>query len=230
MALLTPKDADNNKEMAKDFHFPTSKKALIIFTKNPELGKVKTRLAKTVGDKSALAIYKFLIAHTLEITKDLNVDKYVFYSEEINTDDAWDCHIFRKRLQRGTDLGERMNNAFDEILTMGYHSAIIIGCDLYDINKNDLGMAFDALKNSNFIVGPAADGGYYLLGMKKNNPILFKNKDWGTNTVLSATLEDLKDEDYILLQERNDIDIYEDISNNPVFQRFLSSTTNQTSK
>src|SRR5690554_224775 len=90
MALLTSKDTTSDKEMAFDFHFPTSKKALIIFTRNPELGKVKTRLAKSVGDESALNIYKFLVQHTVEVTKNLNVDKYVFYSEEIHKNDAWD--------------------------------------------------------------------------------------------------------------------------------------------
>ena len=207
--------------MAFDFHFPSSKKALIIFTKNPELGKVKTRLAKSVGDESALKIYKFLLNHTMEITRDLNVDKYVFYSENIKRNDTWDSEIFRKKLQSGNDLGERMKEAFAEILGIGYEMAIIIGCDMFEWEKKDLEVAFDTLQRNDFVIGPAMDGGYYLLGMKEPKELLFQKKGWGTSTVLEQTLTDLQGENYLLLPERNDIDLYEDIANQEVFQQFL---------
>jgi rSAM/selenodomain-associated transferase 1 len=221
MALLTSNKTGGDNEMAFDFHFPTSKKALIIFTRNPELGKVKTRLAKSVGDESALKIYKFLLRHTVEITKDLNVDKYVFYSETIYKDDIWDPDIYRKKLQNGNDLGEKMENAFSEILGMGYEKAIIIGSDIYDLNKKDIESAYSALQTSQFVIGPAHDGGYYLLGMKELHNKIFKNKAWGTDAVLKKTLEDLEDEKYVLLEERNDVDYYEDIKNVDAFQEFL---------
>lgn len=221
MGLLSSKNTDGDNEMAFDFHFPTSKKALIIFARNPELGKVKTRLAKSVGDGSALKIYKFLLKHTVEITEKLNVDKYVFYSENMHRDDIWNPDIFRKKLQTGADLGERMNNAFSEIFGMGYEKTIIIGSDMFDFNQLDLETAFDALETTPFVIGPATDGGYYLLGMKKLNSEIFQNKDWGTSTVLEATLKDLKDEKYILLDERNDIDYYADVKDVDVFQQFL---------
>lgn len=221
MGLLSSKDTSGDNEMAFDFHFPTSKKALIIFTRNPELGKVKTRLAKSVGDESALKIYKFLLKHTVEITEKLNVDKYVFYSENMHRDDIWNPDIFRKKLQTGNDLGERMKNAFSEIFGMGYEKAIIIGTDMFDLNQKDLETAFNALETTPFVIGPATDGGYYLLGMKELNSEIFQNKNWGTSTVLEATLKDLKDEKHILLEERNDIDYYEDVKDLDVFQQFL---------
>lgn len=221
MALLTPKDTNSDKEMAFDFHFPTSKKALIIFTRNPELGKVKTRLAKTVGDESALSIYKFLLQHTVEITKDLHVDKFVFYSEEIHKNDAWDSDVFRKRLQSGSDLGERMHNAFIEVFNMGYEMAIVIGCDMFEMERKDLETAFDALQTNSFVIGPAQDGGYYLLGMKESKEKVFQKKEWGTSTVLEQTLKDLEGENHLLLEERNDIDYYEDIAGQEIFQQFL---------
>lgn len=221
MGLLSKKDTSDDNEMASDFHFPTSKKALIIFTRNPELGKVKTRLAKTVGDESALKIYKFLLKHTVELTKNLNVDKYVFYSENIHREDIWDADTFRKKLQSEGDLGEKMKNAFSEIFGMGYEKAIIIGSDMFDLNKNDLEVAFDSLQTNQFTIGPATDGGYYLLGMKELNSEIFQNKEWGTSSVLETTLKDLKDEKYVLLEERNDIDYFEDIKNVDEFQQFL---------
>lgn len=221
MALLSSKDTDNFNKMDSDFHFPTSKKALIIFTRNPELGKVKTRLAKTVGDESALKIYKFLLNHTSEITKHLNLDKYIFYSDNIHHNDIWDDDIFRKKLQSGADLGERMKNAFSEISGMGYEKVIIVGSDIFDMEEDDIIKAYEALQTNQFVVGPATDGGYYLLGMKEINSKVFQNKKWGTNSVLESTLEDLKNEKFALLEERNDVDYYHDIKKIAVFQQYL---------
>lgn len=209
--------------MAQDFYFPTSKKALIIFIKNPEIGKVKTRLAKSIGNESALEVYKFLLHHTMEITKDLKVDKYLFYSENIYRDDIWDSEIFRKKLQKGNDLGEKMNNAFNEVFEIGYQMAVIVGSDIFDLDTADLETAFDTLENHQTIIGPAADGGYYLLGLKQPNPKIFQNKTWSTSSVLEETLMDLKGTDYIVLDERNDIDTFEDIQKGEVFQKFLPS-------
>ena len=221
MGLLSSKQTDGDNEMAFDFHFPTSKKALIIFTRNPELGKVKTRLAKSVGDESALNIYKFLLKHTVEITEKLNVDKYVFYSETIHREDIWNPDIFRKKLQSGNDLGERMQNAFSEMFGLGYEKVMIVGSDIYELQQKDIENAYDALETTPFVIGPATDGGYYLLGMKELNSEIFQNKDWGTTTVLEATLKDLKSGKYVLLEERNDVDYYEDIKNVDAFQQFL---------
>ena len=207
--------------MARDFYFPTSKKALIIFTRNPELGKVKTRLAKSVGDESALEIYKFLLKHTVAITKNLNVDKYVFYSENIHRDDIWDSEIFRKKLQTGTDLGEKMQNAFSELFEMGYEKVIIVGSDIFELGQSDIENAFEVLQTTETVIGPATDGGYYLLGMKELNATIFQNKNWGTATVLEETLADLGQKKYVLLEERNDVDYYQDIKEIDAFQQFL---------
>jgi len=221
MALLSSKDTTGDTEMASDFHFPTSKKALIIFTRNPELGKVKTRLAKSVGDESALKIYNFLLKHTVEITENLHVDKYIFYSENIHRDDIWNPDIYRKKLQSGTDLGERMKNAFAEIFGMGYEKVMIVGSDIYELKQKDIEEAFDALDTSNFVIGPATDGGYYLLGMKAMKVEIFQIKEWGTDTVLKATLRDLSEQEYILLEKRNDVDYFEDVRDVDIFQQFL---------
>jgi len=207
--------------MARDFYFPTSKKALIIFTRNPELGKVKTRLAKSVGDESALEIYKFLLKHTVAITKNLNVDKYVFYSENIHREDIWDPEIFRKKLQTGTDLGEKMQNAFSELFEMGYEKVLIVGSDIFELGQSDIENAFEVLQTTETVIGPATDGGYYLLGMKELNATIFQNKNWGTSTVLEETLADLRQKKYVLLEERNDVDYFEDIKEIDAFQQFL---------
>ncbi|RMA66468.1 TIGR04282 family arsenosugar biosynthesis glycosyltransferase [Ulvibacter antarcticus] len=226
MALLANKNTDDDKHFVGDFHFPTSKKALIIFTRNPELGKCKTRLAATIGDAAALEVYKVLLKHTADITKNLNVDKFVFYSEAIYKNDSWDDTVYRKHLQLGEDLGIRMENAFKDVFSMGYESAIIIGSDMYDLSQKDLEEAFQVLTSNNLVIGPAQDGGYYLLGMKEVFPALFKGKNWGTDSVLQNTLEDLKNETYIQLSLRNDIDYYEDMKDIEALNKFVTTISN----
>ncbi|WP_297691134.1 TIGR04282 family arsenosugar biosynthesis glycosyltransferase [uncultured Eudoraea sp.] len=195
---------------------------LIIFTRNPKLGKCKTRLAAAIGDQAALDIYMILLRHTAEITKDLNCSKEVHYTEEPESNDLWDELIYSKHLQNGKDLGERMYNAFKTGFQKGYKKVIIIGSDIYDLSSEIIEKAFTELENSDYVIGPAADGGYYLLGMKSINKEIFTNKSWGTNSVLKDTLDDLRDKKVKLLQIKNDIDVYEDLKDIDVFQTFLT--------
>ena len=220
MGLLSNKETDGDNEMATDFHFPTSKKALIIFTRNPELGKCKTRLAKTIGDESALEIYKFLLNHTATISKDIKADRYVFYSEKIKREDFWEDGIFRKKLQKGENLGERMQNAFSELLEMSYEKVTIIGSDLLDLDAEVVNNAFAKLEFHDLVIGPAKDGGYYLLAMKNLYPKLFANKDWGNSSVLADTLNDLSNSNVHLLKELNDIDTFEDMQHYQQLKKF----------
>jgi len=222
MAILGVKNNVENLGPKQEFHLPVSKKALIVFTRNPELGKCKTRLAATIGDKSALDVYRFLLDHTVKITSPLSADVYVYYSEKIREIDIWDTSIFRKKQQQGLDLGAKMQHAFTEVFGMGYQKAIIIGSDMYDINTQDLEDAFLTLEHNNFVVGPAQDGGYYLLGMKQLKTSLFKNKKWGTTTVLSDTLQNLTLEKVSILPEKNDVDYFDDIRDIAVFEKFFS--------
>ncbi len=196
---------------------------LIIFTRNPELGKCKTRLAASIGDVAALDIYTFLLKHTVSITENLNVTKQVYYSVKIRENDLWDDTIYDKKQQEGTDLGLRMEYAFQQGFKDGYKNIIIIGSDMYDLSQTDLKLAFQSLEQHDFVIGPAEDGGYYLLGMKNLNPKVFRNKEWGTNTVLFSTKNDLKTEDVKFLLERNDIDTLDDIKDVPFFRdQFLN--------
>ncbi len=198
-----------------------NKNLLLIFTRNPVLGKCKTRLATTVGDEIALDIYRFLLQHTVEITKDLTMSKQVWYSEMIWKDDVWAESIFDKKIQAGPDLGKRMENAFQEGFEAGFEKICIIGSDLFDLSRTDIEKAFLHLDQNDFVIGPADDGGYYLLGMKKWVPQVFKDKAWGGETVLERTLADLKKEKVHVLPTRNDVDIYDDIKDVEAFHPFL---------
>ena len=194
----------------------------MIFTRNPEPGKCKTRLAATIGDVPALEIYRFLLRHTAAITQPLTgTDKWVYFSEHFGDGSIWDPTSFKYHLQKGDDLGARMLRAFQDAFIRGYSRVVLIGSDLYDLGTPDLDLAFQELERHEVVLGPAGDGGYYLIGMKRPMPELFSEKHWGTETVLEETLADLAGTDTFLLPVRNDVDRYEDIEGNPVFEPFL---------
>ena len=115
-----------------------------------------------------------------------------------------------------------MLEAFREAFSMGYSEVVLIGCDLYDLSTEDLEVSFRELDRHEVVIGPAADGGYYLIGMKRPIPALFQGKQWGKDSVLQDTLEDLEGLRTFLLPERNDVDRYEDIEGNPIFNPFLN--------
>lgn len=192
---------------------PISKNLILIFTRNPELGKCKTRLAKTIGDKNALTIYKMLLEHTEKVVRKVYTDKAVYYSVKVRENDLWDSNLYQKHLQYGDDLGIRMENAFKNSFEAGYENVLIVGSDLYDLKPEHIQNAFEHLKTNDVVIGPAEDGGYYLLGMKKMHPSIFKNKKWGTASVRKDTLNDLSNVNVHQIEMLNDIDLYEDLKN-----------------
>ena len=190
-----------------------SKSVLLIFTKNPELGKCKTRLASTLGNEKALEIYNQLLDHTRELSARVDSDKHVYYSKSIPKSDRWSSSIFEKHLQIDGDLGEKMNHAFKESFTAGYEKAIIIGSDCAEINEEDIEVALKSLNDHDVVIGPAVDGGYYLLGMRKLHSFLFHNKSWSTPNLIKETLTDLQkhNKSFKLLEEKSDVDYEEDL-------------------
>ena len=164
------------------------KKALIIFVRKPELGKVKTRLAATMGEEKALAVYRKLLEHTHYISEGVKAERFVFYFDEIEENDLWSDGNFIKRLQSPGDLGEKMHNAFAGLFDEDYNDVAIIGSDCYELTTAIIEDAFEMLQQNDLVIGPANDGGYYLLGMKKLCMELFSNIQWSTEKVLAQTL------------------------------------------
>jgi len=189
-------------------------KALIVFIKNAEKGKVKTRLAATIGDEKALEIYQELLAHTRHVSANTKVDCLLFYSNYIEAEDAWDAERFRKFVQVGADLGERMKGAFELAFERyGYEQVAIIGSDCAELSEDTITAAFEKLEYHEVVIGPSTDGGYYLLGMNNLFKSVFDNKHWSTSSVLEDTLVDIKNAGltYYLLPELTDIDTEEDL-------------------
>jgi rSAM/selenodomain-associated transferase 1 len=163
---------------------------LIIFVKNPKLGKVKTRLAAGIGDEKALEIYLKLLEITRKEALRTNCVRNVFYSDEIESD-CWDDDHFNKFVQQGNDLGDRMKNAFEQVFALGAEKAVIIGSDCPEIRTEILEASFTELDKNDVCIGSAKDGGYYLLGMKKLHPFLFEEKEWSTDSVFNDTIAQL---------------------------------------
>lgn len=161
--------------------------SLIIFAKNLIFGKVKTRLAATMGDDAAFDVYHQLLNHTVAVTQDLPVLKTVFYSDFIETSDLWKDRIYQKQLQHGRNLGERMSHAFGYSFNNGRNETAIIGTDCFELTEAIISEALAQLKSHDIVIGPARDGGYYLLAMKEYHPELFENISWSTDQVLDQT-------------------------------------------
>ncbi|MCC6754256.1 MAG: TIGR04282 family arsenosugar biosynthesis glycosyltransferase [Saprospiraceae bacterium] len=185
--------------------------ALLVFVRNPVAGKVKTRIAAEVGNEKALAIYLELLALTRNLALDFQASRYLYYSEAVELGDAWPEEPFCKRVQRGNTLGERMYHAFCEVLE-NHAAALLIGSDCPAIRPSDLYDACAALSDADLVLGPAADGGYYLIGMKTPHACAFEGIPWGSSRVLDQTLAALDKAglQWHLLRKLRDVDTFED--------------------
>lgn len=201
----------------------TDIQALAIFCKIPERGFVKTRLAASVGDQKALEIYLELLKITDQETKPFSSSRHLFLVSALedsiekmrSTLQQQDLFIDPKinfAVQQGEDLGLRMFAAFKNLFK-NHRSVVLIGCDLPDLTSALISKAFDALQSNDLVIGPSCDGGYYLIGLKKEMPDLFKEISWSSEKVLKQTLEraerlSLKVQ---LLEKLRDIDTLDDL-------------------
>ncbi|MCX6179663.1 MAG: TIGR04282 family arsenosugar biosynthesis glycosyltransferase [Chlorobiales bacterium] len=186
---------------------------LIIFTKNPELGLVKTRLASSIGNEKALAVYEKLRNHTANIAINVDAKRTVYYSNFIPSTDIFLTDNFNVQLQLGEDLGERMLHAIKTGFEADFRHIVLIGTDCYELGAAILDSAFTALEHSDAVIGPACDGGFYLIGLNMLIPELFLDRQWSTCDVLRDTIAILQrlTIQYELLPELSDIDTFDDL-------------------
>ncbi len=201
-----------------------NKDALIILIRNPHLGSVKTRLAAEIGDKGALKVYTALLDYTRLIASEIQSSRLLFYSNFIDDKDSWDNRIFTKFLQEGNSFGARMCRAF-KLAFNDHEKAVIIGSDCEELTPEIIREAFNRLSEFDVILGPAKDGGYYLMGLKKIYPELFTNKKWSTSSVLKDTLNEIKKIglSFYLLPVLSDIDDFEDFKNSKLYKKIVLS-------
>lgn len=197
------------------------KNCLIIFTRKPEKGKVKTRLAQGIGESKALEIYIYLLKHSAEISSKINAEKQVWYVDSIEKNDVWDDTTFKKYTQPAGDLGEKMKQAFLTNFNNKFEKVLIIGTDLLDINAKTIENAFNLLDQNEVVIGPAEDGGYYLLGTNQFIPNIFEGIAWSSDKVLQQTLNRLGDKKIKLLDEKNDIDYKEDALRHQALKKII---------
>jgi uncharacterized protein len=201
----------------------TEKTALLVFVKYPIEGKVKTRLASGIGSHWAKEVYSIIASNIVnETLKIKNVNLFCFYSGE---DEAkiknWVGNDFIYYPQTGLGLGEKMENAFKKVFEMGNEKIIIIGTDIPNLNSGIIEHAITKLHNSDFVIGPSNDGGYYLLGMKKFSPFVFRNIEYSTDRVFENTIKKIKESglSYSVTGTLQDIDTENDL------KRWLENNT-----
>jgi rSAM/selenodomain-associated transferase 1 len=186
------------------------KEVVLVFQKNAILGKVKTRLAAGMGGLRAMEIYKHLTQLTYSVLEDVAAPVVTYYSDFIP--EIVNSPIAESFVQEGQNLGERMAHAFARSFESGMDKVVLIGTDCPTLQSHHLHEAFEALTHSDLVLGPATDGGYYLIGMKRRADYLFEGITWSTAEVLSQTLAlaTAHGLNSILLDELSDIDTQED--------------------
>jgi uncharacterized protein len=186
---------------------------LVIFCREPIKGKVKTRLAHSIGEARTLQIYRNLLSNTIQSAKELDCQILLLVTDPITKTVHLDwTESLPFEIQCGGDLGQRMSMVFERYCKEG-RSVILMGSDCPDLDSAHLKSAIDGLKHADVVLGPASDGGYYLIGMKKHHPELFINIEWSSDKVLMKTLEKIKsiDANLHLLPVLTDIDTEEDL-------------------
>jgi rSAM/selenodomain-associated transferase 1 len=196
---------------------PNLSRAILVFAKSPRPGRVKTRLARTVGDAAALRLYRAFVADLLETLSAADAPATICHhppdAEEAMR--AWLGDRWPFRPQEGEDLGERMANALARAFGDGAEQALVVGGDLPDLPGRIISSAFQGIARNGAALGPAPDGGYYLIGFSAAafEPAVFRDIPWGTDAVYRQTLARMEENRLspAILPVWNDVDTVEDL-------------------
>lgn len=190
----------------------------VLFARVPRVGEVKTRLAAALGPEAALALHRAFLLDTIELMHRASargVQRAIWFSEAWQPDAEIETHLggFLRGVQDGEDLGTRMRTCLSELLAAGWKRVVIVGVDSPSLPQEILNQAVSALKDREVVLGPALDGGYYVVGARTVTPEMFRGIAWGGSQVLSDTLEVLKILGMapVLLPKWYDVDTVEDL-------------------
>jgi len=190
---------------------------VLVFVKYPTPGQVKTRLAEELGDERTAELYKRFVIDILETLGGLDVRLKILFSppDTENNFRLWLGDEYTYAAQDGEDLGQRMKNAMGDALGDGFNKALIVGSDSPDVPGDYVEEAFSSLDDSDAVIGPTSDGGYYLIGFSKESflPEAFEDIDWSTSKVLKQTVDKLEmhGRKVHLLQQWYDVDTLADL-------------------
>ena len=201
--------------------------ALIVFLKYPETKKVKTRLGKDIGDRSAMELYRetaSFVADSFSGSEDWTT--FFFYTPGERKKEVLEWLGDKGGLffaqQRGS-LGQRMSRAFGKCFSLGFRNVVIIGTDCVMITEKDVEAAFSLLSGGEFeaVLGPATDGGYYLLGLGRKTDAVFQDMQWSTSHVFSETEKRIRESGlrHAVIRELGDIDEEKDINIEDIMTR-----------
>jgi len=193
------------------------KRCVILFVKLPEKGRVKSRLAQRMNEDLVLRLYENMVLDTIDMLTQGRFPFRICYTPSDARDRIreWLGQGYRAFPQAGDDLGDRMENAFEHVFSEGAEDALLIGSDIPGLTAGVMVEAFAALLKNEAVIGPAGDGGYYLIGFKKGSfePIIFHDMIWSTKTVFRETMDRLHDASLKVhvLPELTDVDTVEDL-------------------
>jgi rSAM/selenodomain-associated transferase 1 len=194
----------------------SNRNLLIIFVKAPRIGEVKTRLAEHIGVEQAQKLYRAMVEDLLDnlaIIDDIDLLIAVWPQDAKSDVQQWLQWEGQIDSQVPGNLGHKLHRAFEKGFEQGYRHISIIGSDLPELSHSVIKESFHQLHSYPLVLGPAKDGGFYLVGLNSLPEKLFHNINWSTSEVLEKTIENAKNYGfcYFLLPEMNDIDEYEDI-------------------
>jgi uncharacterized protein len=195
-------------------------RALLLFARFPALGKVKTRLAPRYTPEESLELHRALLSDSLDLlnraSREASASPWLYLSEsgEIGADLSERCGTASRAVQRGDDLGERLARAFQDRFAGGSRQVVVIGSDTPHLPGERVSRAFDALEGNDVVLGPARDGGYYLLGASKLHLSLFRGMAWGTSQVYRETVRRARREgiSMVSLPAWYDVDLPESVA------------------
>ncbi|MFP4305660.1 MAG: TIGR04282 family arsenosugar biosynthesis glycosyltransferase [Desulfococcaceae bacterium] len=178
--------------MTTDARSRSGNSEILVFAKSPRRGRVKTRLARTMGEEAALLLYRAFVADLLDALSDA-AGRVAIFHHPADAEAAmreWLGDRWTYRPQRGADLGDRMANALADSFAGGADRAMVVGGDLPDLPKSVVSAAFRGIETNGAVLGPARDGGYYLIGFSASafQPAVFRDIPWGAESVYRRTL------------------------------------------
>lgn len=197
-----------------------NKNAVIIFCRYPAEGKVKKRLAEITGSAFAAECYRLFVEKLISECKKINSGEtqcFIFYSDPLDKKivKEWLGPGFEYFPQKGSGIGERMHNSYKKIFNIGFKKVLLIGTDIPDLSADVINHSLIDLDNADYVIGPALDGGFYLLGMKKHNAHIFDNIKWSNENVLNSLIQKISADDKTIAyaEELTDIDTIDDLRN-----------------